>query len=80
MGPVLTEGREIADEGLALLAGRPNADLDRLRELRDVYGYYEREWPGITERYLRERRDGAAIGPRTKTPTKSATPRVAGPA
>jgi len=69
MGPVLTEGREIADEGLALLDGRPNADRDRLQELRDVYGYYEREWPAITERYLRGRRDGAAaIGPRKEPP------------
>jgi DNA-binding transcriptional regulator GbsR (MarR family) len=78
MGPVLTEGREIADEGLALLAGRSNADRDRLQELRDVYSYYEREWPSITERYLRGRHDGgAAIGPRTEPPTQTAAPSVA---
>lgn len=82
MGPVLSEGREIANEGLTLLADRPAADRDRLRELRDVYGYYEREWPGITERYLSERRDDGAIGSigsRTETPAPStnATPGVA---
>ena len=72
MGPILTEGREIADEGLDLLANRPPADRDRLQELRDVYGYYECEWPDITERYLRGRRsDGVApevAMPHTATP------------
>ncbi|MFH1474295.1 MAG: MarR family transcriptional regulator [Chloroflexota bacterium] len=59
---VLAHGREIADEGLALLADRPPAARARLQEFRDAYAYYEREWPRVIERYLEERaeRDNGA--------------------
>ncbi len=54
-GRVLASGREIADEGLALLAGQPPAVRERLQEFRDIYAYYEREWPRVVERYLEDR-------------------------
>ncbi len=57
LGLLLTHGREIADEGLALLADRPPAVRARLQEFRDAYAYYEREWPRVIERYLDERSD-----------------------
>ncbi len=58
MESVLREGREIADEGLAAIASRPAEARARLQEFRDVYAYYEEEWPAVVERYLqtRERR------------------------
>ncbi|HUT79112.1 MAG TPA: MarR family transcriptional regulator, partial [Polyangia bacterium] len=61
-GSMLAQGREIADEGLTLLAARPPAVRARLQEFRDAYAYYEREWPRVIERYLEERieRDDAA--------------------
>lgn len=52
MDAVLRQGREIADEGLALVADRPPTARARLEEFRDVYAYFEREWPLVVERYL----------------------------
>jgi DNA-binding transcriptional regulator GbsR (MarR family) len=55
MATVLRQGREIADEGLELLGDRPPPVRARLAELRDVYAYYETEWPTAVERYLKDR-------------------------
>lgn len=65
MEGVLREGREIADEGLAAIAERPPEARSRLQEFRDVYAYYEQEWPAVIERYLqsRERRLLTAVPP-----------------
>jgi DNA-binding transcriptional regulator GbsR (MarR family) len=49
----LRASREVADAGLALLADRPPEARQRLQDLRDLYGFFEREWPSILER-LRE--------------------------
>jgi DNA-binding transcriptional regulator GbsR (MarR family) len=49
----LRSSREVADAGLALLADRPPESRQRLQDLRDLYGFFEREWPSILER-LRE--------------------------
>jgi DNA-binding MarR family transcriptional regulator len=58
MEAVLRDGRVIADEGLAVIAGRPPQSQARLQEFRDVYAYYEQEWPTVVERYLRSRERG----------------------
>ncbi len=50
LGAILTQGREIADEGLATLVNRSAASRRRLEEVRDVYAYYEREWPDVVGR------------------------------
>jgi DNA-binding MarR family transcriptional regulator len=65
MEGVLREGREIADEGLASMTSRSPLDRARLQEFRDVYAYYEEEWPAVVERYLqsRERRLLTAVPP-----------------
>jgi DNA-binding transcriptional regulator GbsR (MarR family) len=42
--------REIAEAGLALIADRPIESQARLRDLRDVYAFFEREWPALLER------------------------------
>jgi len=42
--------REIMDAGLALIADRPAASQARLRDLRDVYAFFEREWPALLAR------------------------------
>jgi len=49
---VLVQGREIADDGLEMLAGRPPEARARLQEFRDIYAYYERELPAVIEGYL----------------------------
>ena len=47
--------REIAEDGLAILADRPPADRARLQEIRDAYAFFEREYPALIERYLVDR-------------------------
>lgn len=58
MEAVLREGRTIADEGLAVLQDRPPEARARLQEFRDVYAYYEQEWPAVIGRYLQARDRG----------------------
>ena len=55
--------REITEDGLAALAllpGRPPSVSARLQELHDAYAFFEREFPALIERYLRERRIDSA--------------------
>lgn len=42
--------REILEAGLALVADRPPESQARLRGLRDVYAFFEKEWPSLLER------------------------------
>jgi hypothetical protein len=46
----LRQTRELADAGLALIADRPPESQARLRDVRDYYGFFEREWPAILAR------------------------------
>jgi DNA-binding transcriptional regulator GbsR (MarR family) len=46
----LRAAREVLDAGLELVADRPAESRARLRGLRDVYAFFEREWPDILER------------------------------
>jgi DNA-binding transcriptional regulator GbsR (MarR family) len=43
--------REILDAGLALISDRPAESQARLRDLRDAYAFFEREWPALLDRY-----------------------------
>ncbi len=43
--------REVLDAGLAIVADRPLESQARLRDLRDVYAFFEREWPALLERF-----------------------------
>lgn len=47
----LRQTRELAEAGLALIADRPPESQARLREVRDLYAFFEREWPAILDRY-----------------------------
>ena len=46
----LRQTREIAEEGLALIADRSPESQARLRDIRELYGFFEREWPAILDR------------------------------
>jgi DNA-binding transcriptional regulator GbsR (MarR family) len=46
----LRASREVLDAGLALIADRPPESRARLEGLRDVYAFFEREWPTLLER------------------------------
>jgi hypothetical protein len=42
--------REVIDSGLALITDRPAASRERLQDLRDMYAFFEREWPSLLDR------------------------------
>jgi DNA-binding transcriptional regulator GbsR (MarR family) len=46
----LRAAREVLDAGLELVVDRPPESQARLRGLRDVYAFFEREWPALLER------------------------------
>ena len=41
----LRQNREVAEAGLALIADRPPESQARLRDIRDLYAFFEGEWP-----------------------------------
>jgi hypothetical protein len=58
--------REITADGLAALAVLPDRPLSvsaRLQELHDAYAFFEREFPALIDRYLRERTRPAKEAP-----------------
>ena len=46
----LRQNREVAEAGLALIADQPAESQARLRDIRDLYAFFEREWPAILAR------------------------------
>jgi DNA-binding transcriptional regulator GbsR (MarR family) len=69
----LRQTREVAEAGLALIADRPPESQARLRDIRDLYAFFEAEWPAILARMheTEEETDGAArrIGRRKESAT-----------
>ena len=53
--------REITEDGLEVVGDRPPAARARLQEIHDAYAFFEREYPALIERYLREQ---TQVGPR----------------
>jgi DNA-binding MarR family transcriptional regulator len=47
--------RELMDRGLALYAGAPASRTARLRRMRGLFAFFEREMPALIERWQRER-------------------------
>jgi len=58
--PVTVAWRQVADEGLTLLADRPPEHRTRIQEVRDVYAFMERELPAMLDRFMAQRRDKTA--------------------
>lgn len=48
-------GRELVDRGLQLFADQPPEQALRLRELRDLYAFFEAELPALLERWRNQR-------------------------
>lgn len=51
----IREMREVADRGLAVLAGAPKSRRQRLQDMRDFYAFFEGEFPAAIERWLASR-------------------------
>lgn len=52
----ITGARRLAEEGLALLADATPERRRRLEEMRELYAFFEREFPGLIERWLASRK------------------------
>ena len=48
----MRSARQVLDAGLALMADRSPDSRARLRDLRDVYAFFEREWPALLDKLL----------------------------
>ena len=49
-----TAMRQFAERGLGLLKEKPPLNRQRLEEMRDVYTFFEREFPALLERWEQE--------------------------
>ena len=49
-----TAMRQLAERGLDLLKNKPPLNCQRLEEMRDVYTFFEREFPALLERWEQE--------------------------
>jgi DNA-binding transcriptional regulator GbsR (MarR family) len=56
----MRSARQVLDAGLTLTSERSAESRARLRELRDAYAFFEREWPGLMDRYTERRADDAS--------------------
>jgi DNA-binding transcriptional regulator GbsR (MarR family) len=59
----MRSSREVLDAGLALIADRPPESQARLRDLRDAYAFFEREWPALLDRYRPDETDAPGTAP-----------------
>ena len=50
----MRSARQVLDAGLELTADRSAASQERLRSLRDVYAFFEREWPALLDKFHAE--------------------------
>lgn len=48
--------RRLAERGLCLLEGESAEARARLEDVRDIYAFFEREMPGLIEKFKQERR------------------------
>jgi DNA-binding transcriptional regulator GbsR (MarR family) len=60
-GRIYRQFREMAERGLEAIADRPPESRARLEELRDVFGFVEREVPAVIDRFLRDRAGAAGV-------------------
>lgn len=60
----MRSARRVLDAGLELTAHRSVDSQARLRDLRDAYAFFEREWPKLMDRYEAEQADAGASATR----------------
>src|SRR5512140_138704 len=51
----ISQMRELAERGLALLDGASPSEMERLREMYELHAFFEKEMPGLLERYKKTR-------------------------
>ncbi len=50
----ITATRQLAERGLELLEGKAHLNRQWLEEMRDIYAFFEREFPALMERWEQE--------------------------
>jgi len=50
----VTAARQLAEHGLELLEGKAYVNRQYLKEMRDMYAFFEREFPALLERWEQE--------------------------
>ena len=60
----LRADREVTEAGLALIADRSPLAQARLRDLHDMYAFFEAEWPAVLDRYHQTQTDAKRVGTR----------------
>ena len=53
-----TTARQLAERGLELLEGKAHVNRQWLEEMRDIYAFFEREFPVLVERWEQEHKGG----------------------
>jgi DNA-binding transcriptional regulator GbsR (MarR family) len=56
----MRSARQVLDAGMTLVADRSEETRARVRNLRDVYAFFEREWPALLDRYQTTETDADA--------------------
>jgi len=54
----VTAARQLAEHGLELLGGKAHVNRLSLEEMRNMYAFFEREFPALLERWEQERKVG----------------------
>ncbi len=54
----ITTVRQLAEHGLELLEGKAHVNRQWLEEMRDMYAFFEREFPALLERWEQEHKEG----------------------
>jgi DNA-binding transcriptional regulator GbsR (MarR family) len=48
--------RQLAEKGLNIIGDTSTLQYKRLKEIRDLYAFFENEWPALLERWEKKRR------------------------
>ena len=60
-----TTFRQLMEKGLELLGDKAHANRKWLEEMRDMYAFFEREFPALFERWEQERKEKQATSKAT---------------
>lgn len=60
-GNQLTAFRQLAERGLELFENKSPLSRQWLEEMRDMYAFFEREFPALLERWEQERKETQAV-------------------
>ena len=51
----INQMRKLAEQGLDIIGDRNTAQYKKLKEIRDMYAFFDNEWPALLERWERKK-------------------------